>query len=137
MIGDMRPGDVAEFVLIRQDRQMSLKVNITEREAEEEVRKMNNLAWPGVSAFTVQEELLERLELEEKTTGVFIADVYPKTIFQIAGIQAGDIITGVNGRQVEDLVDFYNLLAQVGNDRFYLTFLREGIEMESPKMKKK
>ncbi len=137
MIGDMRPGDVAEFVLVRDGRQMSLQVNITERETEEEVRKMNNLAWPGVSAFTVEKELLERLELSDDIKGVFVADVYPKTNFQIAGIQAGDIITGINGNKVENLKDFYNLLAEIGDDRFYLTFLREGMEMESPKMKRK
>ena len=136
MIGDMRPGDVAEFVLIRDGRQMSVKVDITEREDEEEVRKMNNLAWPGVSAFSVTEELLDRLNIDDEMKGVFIADVYPKTVFQIAGVQTGDIITAVNGRKVENLIDFYNQLAQVGNDRFYLSFIREGMEMESPKMKK-
>lgn len=137
MIGDMRPDDMAEFVLIREDRQMSLKVKITEREAEEEVRKMNNQAWPGVSVFSVQKELLERLELPEETTGVFVAEVYPKTSFQIAGIQAGDIITGINGREIKTLVDFYSVLNDLDNEHFYISFLREGYEMESPKLKRK
>ena len=136
MIGDMHPGDNAEFVLIRDGRKMSLQVKITERETEEEVRKMNNLAWPGVSAFTVMEELIERMELPEDTKGVFIADVYPKTAFQIAGIQAGDIITAINGKKVENLKDFYNLLGEVGDENFYLTFLREGQEMETPRLKR-
>ena len=137
MIGDMRPDDIAEFVLIRNNRRMSLKVKITERETEEEVRKMNNQVWPGVSVYTVQEELIERLELEEDIKGVFVAEVYPKTAFQIAGIQAGDIITGINGESVENLSDFYTRLNSIGDDRFYLSFLREGYEMETPKIKRK
>ncbi|OQY33064.1 MAG: hypothetical protein B6241_08955 [Spirochaetaceae bacterium 4572_59] len=137
MIGDMRPDDIAEFVLMREDRQMSLKVKITEREAEEEVRKMNNQAWPGVSVFTVQKELLERLELPEETTGVFVAEVYPKTSFQIAGIQAGDIITGINGVVVKNLGDFYSILNDLDDEYFYISSLREGVEMESSKLKRK
>jgi len=137
MIGDMRPGDNAEFVLIRDGRQMSVRVKITEREAEEEIRKLNNQAWPGVSVYPLSENLKKRLELEEDVEGVFVAEVFPKTSFQVAGIQAGDVITGVNDDSIASLSEFYDVLNDIGDDRFYITFLREGYEMESPRIKRK
>ncbi len=137
IIGDMRPGDRADFVLIRAGPNISVTVKIRERAGEEEVKKMNSESWPGVSVFPLVEGLRERLKLEEGVTGVFIAEVYPKTSFQVAGIQSGDIITGINGKGVKNLSDFYREISLIGNDKFYLTFLREGFEMESPRIKKK
>jgi S1-C subfamily serine protease len=137
MIGDMRPGEKAEFVLIREGRKISLTVKIRERADEDEVKKMNTQAWPGVSVFPLTEGVRERLELEEDQQGVFVAEVYPKTSMQVAGLQSGDIITGLNGKNVTDLGEFYSALSEIGNDKFYITFLREGYEMESPRIKKK
>ena len=137
MIGDMRPGEKAEFVLIREGRKISLTVKIRERAAEEEVKKLNTQAWPGVSVFPLTEGVRERLELEDDQQGIFVAEVYPKTSMQVAGLQSGDIITGLSGISVASLSDFYNALSEIGNDKFYITFLREGYEMESPRIKKK
>ncbi|WP_168203387.1 Do family serine endopeptidase [Oceanispirochaeta crateris] len=137
IIGDMRPGDQADFVLIRDGHKISVSVEIRERAKEEEVQKMNSEAWPGVSVFPLVDSLRERLELDDGIKGVFVAEVYPKTTFQVAGIQSGDVITGINGKSVKTLSDFYTEISKIGKENFYLTFLREGFEMESPKIKKK
>ena len=137
MIGDMRPGDRADFVLIRDSQKISVIVEIKKRAEEEEVKKMNSEAWPGLSVFPLVEGLRERLKIEETIQGVFIAEVYPKTTMQVAGLQSGDIITGINGKNISSLPEFYQAIAAIGNDKFFVNFIREGHEMESPKIKKK
>ena len=137
MIGDMRPGEKAEFVLIRDGRKISLSVKIRERADEDEVKKLNTQAWPGISVFPINEGIRERLELDEEQKGIFVAEVYPKTAMQVAGLQSGDIITGLNGISVSTLGEFYSALSEIGNDKFYITFMREGHELESPRIKKK
>jgi len=137
MIGDMRPGDRADFVLIRDGQKISVTVKIRERANEEEVKKMNSESWPGVSVFPVTDALRDRLKLDKGIEGIFVAEVYPKTTLQVAGLQTGDIITGINGKSVKSLNDFYTSLANIGSDKFYLTFLREGNEMETPRIRKK
>jgi len=137
MIGDMRPGDRAEFVLIREGQKISVLVEIKKRAEEEEVKKMNTQAWPGLSVFPLVEGLRERLKIEEDVEGVFIAEVYPKTTMQVAGLQSGDIVTAINGKKISNLPEFYEGIADIGNDQFYINFLRESHEMETPKIKKK
>ncbi len=136
MIGDMRPGERAEFVLIREGQKMSVTVRIKARAAEEDVKKMNNQAWPGVSVFPLIDSLRERLSLEDDVQGVFVAEVYPKTTMQVAGLQSGDIITGINGEDVESMQDFYAAIGSIGREKFYISFLREGHEMETPRIRK-
>ncbi|MDC7232493.1 MAG: Do family serine endopeptidase [Spirochaetales bacterium] len=136
MIGDMRPGDRAEFVLIRNGQKMSVIVEIKKRAEEEEVKKMNNQAWPGVSVFPLVESLRTRMKLDEDLEGLFVAEVFPKTAMQVAGIQSGDIITGVNGTPISTMKDFYEAIASVGNSRFYISFIREGHDMETPRIRK-
>jgi len=137
MIGDMRPGDRADFVLIRDGKKLSVKVKIRERANEDEVKKMNFESWPGVSVFPLTDAVKEKLKLDKNEKGVFVAEVYPKTSFQVAGLQSGDILTGINGKPVKSISDFYRLLAGINGDQFYLTFKRDGYEMESPRIKKK
>ncbi|MDC7241344.1 MAG: Do family serine endopeptidase [Spirochaetales bacterium] len=137
MIGDMRPGDHAEFLLIRNGQKMSVTVKIKARASEEDVKQMNNQAWPGVSVFPLIDSLRERMDLDEEVQGVFVAEVYPKTTMQVAGIQSGDIITGVNGETVESLKEFYTAMAEIGSGQFYISFYREGHEMETARIRKK
>ncbi len=137
LIGDMHPGEIADFSLLRGGRKKKVSVKIKERADEKEVKKMNSRAWPGVTAFPITQELIKRMELDEDQTGVVVAEVYPKTSMQVAGLKSGDIITGINNHDIKGLADFYKALGSIGKDKFYVTFLREGYEMESPKVRKK
>ncbi len=137
MIGDMRPNERARFLLLRDGKELTLTVTIEERGSEEEIQEMNSQAWPGVSLYPLTEALADRLGLEELKGGVYVRDVYPKTSLQVAGIQRGDIITGINKEKINSVREFFNVIGAVGNDKFYVSFQRDGYEMETPRISKK
>jgi Do/DeqQ family serine protease len=57
--------------------------------------------WIGVSGQAVSSDMAEALGLDHPT-GVIVNDIYPGSPASEAGLKRGDVITGVNGRLVED-----------------------------------
>lgn len=58
-------------------------------------------AWTGVKGQTVNNELAATLNLP-KPSGVLITDVYPNSAAFEAGLKRGDVITSLNGSEVND-----------------------------------
>ena len=68
----------------------------------------------------------------ENMENLFISGVTLKGPAYMAGLNAGDILTTVNGKQVDSLPKLYRVLWSHGNAgvEFILTLIREGTEME-------
>jgi S1-C subfamily serine protease len=59
--------------------------------------------------------------------GAYITEVTPGTPAEEAGLQLGDIITGINGESIDQDTSFTNLLYQYApGDPVTLTFVRDG-----------
>ena len=131
LVGDISPGTRVEFELIRNGIPMTVRVKIEKRESKEEVDRLSegSTIWPGVTLFPLNEDVRERLSIDDSDNGVVIFEVYPKTPLQIAGLKSGDLITEINGLAVADLNDFYRLLNE--NNKINFTYIREGVTFET------
>ncbi|MFP4430429.1 MAG: Do family serine endopeptidase [Spirochaetaceae bacterium] len=135
-VGDLPAGEDAVFELVRQSDVRTLRVRISVREDEESIADLNRSLWPGVTAYPLTEEVREEFELPRRVTGIVVSGVENRTPVAVAGIRIGDIITGMNGRNVSSLSDFYRELAVESGETVEFTLLREGepvtVAVESP-----
>ena len=73
--------------------------------------------WLGVSTQVLTRELTESLNLPKSTKGVRIAEVFPRTPAEKAGIQAGDLLFRIDGQVIqayrsEDAEVFGNMIKE-------------------------
>jgi serine protease Do len=86
--------------------------------------------WLGVQIQPVTEDIAESLGIES-TEGAIVADVMEDAPATGAGIQAGDVITKVNGEIVKDPRSLSETIARIEPDQtITVTVLREGKERE-------
>ncbi len=135
-VGDLPDGEEAIFELIRQSEMRTIRVRISEREDEESIAELNRSLWPGVSVYPLTDGVREEFEVPRRTGGVVVSGVENRTPAAVAGIQVGDIITGMNGHDVESLMDFYGMLDVESGEAVEFSILREGqsesASLESP-----
>ena len=96
----------------------------------ESIVKYGKVAWPWIGIY-MQEltpELSQKFGVEK---GVLVADVIKDSPAEKAGIQAGDIVEKVNGKEVSSPLELKNeiLKAEIGKP-ITLTLIRQGEKME-------
>jgi serine protease Do len=67
--------------------------------------------WLGVSIQPLNDELAESFDFTGQ--GVLVGDVLPDTPAQEAGLEAGDIVTSINGRRVSNPSQLLNSIAEM------------------------
>lgn len=88
--------------------------------------------WIGVEGQAVTAELAAGLGLAQPV-GVLVNNIHPGSPAAKAGVQAGDVITALNGRMVEDPEAFHYRLATTGVDSTVnFGLVRKGQKMELP-----
>lgn len=76
----------------------------------------------------VQPEILERLGVESDS-GAFVTDVVPNTSAEAAGIEPGDVIVEIDGKQVDDPNDVAQIILGLDpGDRIEIVVERDGRE---------
>jgi serine protease Do len=84
--------------------------------------------WIGVRIQSVNDEIADSLGLG-KVRGALIASVTPKGPAELAGLQAGDIVTAFNGQAVGEMRQLPRLVAESAiNSEANLTVWRNGAE---------
>jgi serine protease Do len=82
----------------------------------------------GVRIQEVDPDMAEALGLKNKQ-GAIIASTVPGTPAADAGLQAGDVITKVNGKEVKDAGDLTRQIGEMKPDeKVQLSFIRDGAE---------
>ncbi len=82
----------------------------------------------GISIRDVNADLAEKEGLK-KLSGVYVADVRRSSAAAEAGIQAGDVIVGVNGNEVKSTSQLHEQIARYKpNDKLRITFFRKDKE---------
>src|SRR3989338_8685961 len=67
--------------------------------------------WLGVSIQDVTEELAESFGLTS-TEGVLVGDITPNSPAESSGMQRGDVIIKYQGKDIKDVSDLRNMVAQ-------------------------
>jgi Do/DeqQ family serine protease len=134
MVGDIKPGEQAQFTVIRDGVSQSFQVRIEART--DTVAADNKKLWPGLFIVPLSEAIRESLNLDRNAQGLYVAQVMPETPAAIIGLQRGDRITGINGETVRDLASFYKSLREKTDRELWFNFIRGDTTLETLKFKR-
>ncbi len=91
----------------------------------------------GIRGGNVGEELKEQLKKEKKDTdlgtteGVYVSEVVEQGAAAAADIKAGDVITGINGKQIKNMAELQESVTKYRpGDKVKVTLLRNKKKME-------
>ncbi|MBI9100858.1 MAG: Do family serine endopeptidase [Spirochaetales bacterium] len=129
-VGDFIPGQEVLFDIYRYGKADSIEVKIGERDDSEVIASNYMDLWPGFSVIPLNDEIRDEIEIAEDVQGVLLI-VNDKSKAQVAGLKTFDIVTAINDRDTENVIDFYKNLNEAGSKKTTFTLLREGnVEME-------
>jgi len=134
MVGDLKPGEEAIFTVIRDRQLKEIKVRIEART--EQVASDNKKLWPGVTVVPVNDQLKENFRLENDAKGLIVIQVISGTPAEIIGLKQADIITSINGENVNDIASFYKLLREKTDKELWFGMIRGTSSLESLKFKR-
>lgn len=110
-VGSLEAGTTASFDVIRAGKKVSLTVKIEERS--DKISADNGKLWPGFIAVPLTDDTRKELKLDnDRIQGIAVTGVQEKSPAAALRIQNGDIITGVNGKTVKSLEEFYTELGK-------------------------
>ncbi|MDR2798705.1 MAG: Do family serine endopeptidase [Treponema sp.] len=134
MVGDIKPGEQAQFTVIRDGASRDFQVRIEVRT--DTVAADNKKLWPGVFIVPLSDVIKDNLKLDRNAQGLYVAQVIPETPAAIIGLQRGDRITGINGEPVKDLASFYKNLREKTDRELWFNFIRGDTTLETLKFKR-
>lgn len=108
-VGRLEAGKTVDFVVVRDEKEVTLSVKIEERT--EKVSSDNGKLWPGFIAAPITEELKKQFEIDTDK-GVLVTNILAKSPASALRLQQGDVITAVNGKSVKNLKEFYAELSK-------------------------
>ncbi len=126
-VGGHRPGTEVSFTLIRLGEERTLSVRLDEQPSPEQMGDPQRL-WPGVNIVPITDRIRRQTRMPSGLEGVIALRVIGDSPVAVAGVQRGDVITGINGRQTPDSRAFYEALAEAG-DRVEFEINRNGQEL--------
>ena len=86
-------------------------------------------AFLGISITTLDSKLAEEKGIGLGTGGVYVQGVQDEGAAKVAGIEAGDVITKVNGKTVKSVPELQEIIASYRpNEKIKLQYLRDGKE---------
>ena len=123
-VGNLAPDRPAEFLVLRYGQPVSLSVTPVVRGAEEEIAAQARFMWPGMLVVSGEDSGQADVDPREAV----VALVYEGTPAGVAGIQEGDVVQAVDGKEVDTLLDYYRGLNEAAG-RVQVRILRGGSPM--------
>ena len=127
LIGDIKAGDEILLSLIRSGKKMQLKAVIELRKEKDDLIKMYSGIWPGMTPIPLDEKMKTELGFSQAFNGVIIS-VDTGTRAFISGLKDYDIVTEINGREINNMLDFYDSINDKSNS-YKLKVLRNNTEL--------
>ncbi|MDR2965011.1 MAG: Do family serine endopeptidase [Treponema sp.] len=134
LVGDLRAGERATFTVIRDGQSREIQVRIEART--DQTAADNRRLWPGVMAIPITPQLRQQAEIDENTKGLFVAQVIPGSPADVVGLRQGDIITSINGVNIENIAGFYRTLRERTSSELWFGINRGGSSIESLRFKR-
>lgn len=126
-VGGLQPGQEVEFDVIRGGEERRIEVTVGRRGPEDEIGQADDL-WPGFHTVPVTDEIREREGMPSGLEGAIIANVAPDSPAANAGLRPGDIITGVDGSEIDGAASFFAAAAE-STGQMVMTIIRQGRRM--------
>jgi S1-C subfamily serine protease len=134
MVGDLKPGELADFAIIRDGAQKNIQVRIEARS--NEVAAENSKLWPGVYVMPITDSIRQSIKLDSKIDGLYVAQVIARSPAATVGLQRQDVITAVNGEKIKDLPSFYKVMREKTGKEIWFNVQRGDSTLETPKYKR-
>jgi len=122
------PGKQVVIGLIRDGKEMEVKVKVGEFPEDEEVaygKKPEVGKKLGLTVQNLTEDLRRHFDIEERE-GVLISDVEPGSPADEAGLKRGDLILEVNRKPITDVEDFEQEVGKVAKGESVLLLIKRG-----------
>ena len=143
-IGMLRPKQKINLRLLRNGKEKRVSVTLGERQPEEKLAKGLDNNWPGLIVMPINKKINERLKkvissplVGVENSGLMVLNVVKDSPIQIVGLKAWDVITKINGRKVNNLLEFYRELNKNSTKDTIFSYKRKGYELDTPKIKLK
>ncbi|UTC66077.1 MULTISPECIES: Do family serine endopeptidase [unclassified Treponema] len=133
IIADLKSGETSSFKILRRGKELLLTVKIEERD--EKIVADSSKLWPGFVPSPLTDEIIKQLELKKGQNGVAVTSLQSKSPAAVMSLQPGDIIVKVNGKDVKDVLSFYDELSKASGEVWF-DFIREGHNLVTPRIKK-
>ncbi len=124
-VANLEADQIVNFTVIRNNKERELKVKIGLRSS---AVGQNSSLWPGVSIITLTNDIRKELKISRSKGSLIIVGVIQDGILSESGLQRGDIILSINGKKMNTLTDFYNIINSAPKLTFALD--RQGREIE-------
>lgn len=134
MVGELKPGEQANFTLVRDGAEREVSVRIETRS--NEVAAENAKLWPGVIVVPLTDAIRSSLKLPANTSGLYVGTVIAKSPAAVVGLLRQDLITSVNGERVRDLPSFYRVLREKAAKELWFDVKRGESNLETPRYKR-
>ncbi len=129
VIGSLEAGSTSRVTVVRFGEQRNLMVTIGERDEKDHVAQGKNL-WPGMTVVNLDDQIRQEASIPQNLRGVVVGSlVNQDTPAAIAGFRPGDVITGVNGKSVSNMMDFFRALNEGSTKSASFQIVREGTEV--------
>ena len=133
-LSGMQPGSTVRFKVLRNASEMDVPVTLGEMPAKNKVAAERSEPRQGDSGATLKgltvdeltPQLVRRLGLPARTSGVVVTEIEPGSPAEWAGLSLGDVIQEVNHKPVSKLRDFKQLTGGIGNQPVLLLVNRKG-----------
>jgi Do/DeqQ family serine protease len=129
VVGGLAAGKTYTFSLVRYGARMSLPVKIGLRDDQDKVAQDRNL-WPGMTVIDLDDQVRQEANIARNATGVAVGYIASQdTPAAVAGLQIGDLITGINGKPVRNMMDYYKALNDPAHREVTFNITREGTQI--------
>ena len=128
VIASLPAGTSTSITVLRFGEQKTFTVTIGERDSKDTVAQSKNL-WPGMNVVSLTDDIRQQAGIAQNQKGVVVVGLQDQnTPAAVAGFQPGDVITAVNGKAVQNMLDFYKALGDTTKGATF-KLVRDGTEI--------
>jgi serine protease Do len=123
------PGTRARLAVLRQGQSKELSVTLEEKKDEAAVAAQGEGGEPLLSGLSVQDlgpDVRRRLQIPGRVDGVVVSGVEPGSAAERAGLEEGDVITGVDRQKVKNAQEFAKAASR-GTKELLLRVFKRGV----------
>jgi serine protease Do len=126
LVAETPAGKTVQIKIIRDGKENILSATISEQKEGRLAFKGAGIAEQlGMNVHEITPNLSRQFNLKDRS-GVVVVDVFPNSLAEGAGIQAGDVIKEINKNPVRSLKDYEALIEKVSKDKPILFLIRRG-----------
>ncbi len=128
-IANIDPGTEASFTVLRHGRKVDLTITIGKRQETNATSVNPALMWPGMAVLPITPDIRSQISLPDGVGKVIVGSVQDGSAPGKAGIQPGDVIQQISGRNINSLNDFYAAVNNPSAGHLLFKIYRDGTHL--------